>query len=442
MSHFVDNIRDNITRYGLLHDSDKVIVAVSGGADSVALLSALITLGYDCIVAHCDFHLRGDESERDRCYVESLAGKYGVACEVIHFDVPEYEKQHGVSTEMACRELRYEWFEQLRVKYNAKGIAVAHHRDDNIETFFLNLLRGTGIAGLAGMKPRNGNIIRPMLDCTRQEVEEYLREQKLDYVTDSTNRENEYKRNRLRNIVIPEIGRLFPGAEEAMASTISLVRDNEAVYREAIETKKRLYVADNNIDVAGMVKTEKNATTVLFEILHPYGFNATHVADIIASSGESGRRFFSQTHVALLNRGTLIFTNKETVGGYEEHEVDLISTIAYPINLSVDTDDYDNLTTFNVDNDTLLLDAAVLDGNPRFLLRRWRKGDRLAPFGMKGTKKVSDIFSDAKLSLQAKSRVWLLTRNNEILWIVGLRASRHFPLTPTTSRYLKLNFIK
>lgn len=443
MARLVDKIRASIQDCRLIGNGETAVVAVSGGADSVALLHVLVSLGYRCVVAHCDFHLRGEESERDRGYVEGLASRMGVKCEVTHFDVPAYEREHGVSTEMACRELRYEWFERVRVANGASCIAVAHHRDDNIETFFLNLLRGTGIAGLSGMSPRNGKVVRPMLDCTRAEVEEYLHEQGIGYVTDSTNLSNEFKRNKLRNVVLPAIRELFPGADDAMAATMSLLRENEAVYREAVAGKGRLYRHGMTVDVAGLVANERCAGTLLFEFLRPYGFNSTHVKDIISSVGASGKRFYSPQWVALLDRGRLLLEDRAGMGPVDdEYVIDLVNPVGIPVDIDVSVLDYDGTPVSGVGTDTILLDASVLDGNPRFVLRHWRKGDRIAPFGMRGTKKVSDIFSDAKLSLTEKEGIWLLTRNDEVLWVVGMRASRHYPVAQGTSRYIRLSYVR
>lgn len=438
------DIRDYIARNGLVKDGATVVVAVSGGADSVALLSVMVSLGYRCIVAHCDFHLRGEESERDRRYVESLAASYGVECRVTHFDVPAYESEHGVSTEMACRELRYEWFEQLRMECGASAIAVAHHRDDNIETFFLNLLRGTGIAGLSGMNPRNGHIIRPMLDCTRAGIEGYLNEREIAYVIDSTNRENDFKRNRLRNVILPVLREQFPGADNAIASTISMLRDNESVYRDAIRDKDKRYRKGNSIDLRSLVGSEDNPVVVLFELLRPLGFNATHARDIVASVSMSGRRFYSHNHVALLNRGELVVSSRDAqddADADDEYVIDLSSSTGFPIKLDVSIGRCKGDDVRAVAPDTLLLDASVLDGCPRFTVRRWRKGDRIAPYGMKGSKKVSDLFSDAKLSIDEKSRAWLLTRNGEILWVIGHRASRNFPVTSSTCNVLVVKWL-
>lgn len=437
MDLLTSHISASINRHQLIADGDKVIVTLSGGADSVALLSVLVGLGYDCIAAHCNFHLRGDESDRDCAFAQSIAQSLGVECIVKHFDVSQYERDNKVSTEMACRQLRYEWFEQLRQQYAPAVIAVAHHRDDNIETFFLNLLRGTGIAGLTGMAPRNGHIIRPMLDCTRQEVEQYLADKGLDYVTDSTNSQNDYRRNRLRNIILPMLNEQFPGASNAIASTMAMLGDNEAIYREAIDNARNRYVANNTIDLQSLISNELQAATVLFELIRPMGFNYTQACDIIAANS-SGRQFFAGRNILTIHRGSLIITDQPD-GKPDEYSIDLCQPVTHPINLSVSITPNDGTVAKPSSASTIMLDAAVLDGNPHFVLRHWRNGDRIAPFGMNGTKKLSDIFTDAHLSIIDKENVWVLTRNDEILWVIGHRTSRHYPVTPTSTHIITIS---
>lgn len=441
MEKFRFKIQDALKSRCMVGDGTSVLVALSGGADSVALLDVLVALGYECVVAHCNFHLRGEESNRDCAHAVALAERMGVEIHVKDFDVLAYELQYGVSTEMACRELRYEWFEQLREAIGADVIAVAHHRDDNIETFFLNLLRGTGIAGLTGMAYRNDRIVRPMLDCTRVEIEQYLRDRHLDYVTDSTNIQNDFKRNRLRNVILPMLEEQFTGASDAIATTIANLQGNEEVYRTRIYEIERRYKKENIVDVAQLVADEVGAETLLFELLRPYGFNATHVHDIVASIGQSGKRFYSGRCVALLDRGRLILSDESQGYDSEEYIVDLSENIKSPIDLAVSIIENDGNLSLKADVNKVFFDAEILSCDAVFKLRHWQQGDRLAPFGMKGTKKLSDIFSDAKLSLYDKSRVWLLTRNDEIVWVLGIRASRHFAVTETTKRVLQIEIL-
>lgn len=217
----------------------KILAAVSGGADSVALLRVLAALGCNCIAAHCNFHLRGDEADRDEAFVRKLCHDIDIELRCTDFDVEAYKKSHGVSTEMACRELRYDWFERQRAALGCSVIAVAHHRDDNIETFFLNLVRGSGITGLAGIKPCNGKIVRPLLGSSRDEIINYLKTLGQDYVTDSTNLENDYARNKIRNVMLPEISRLFPSAMAGIELTLDNLQGDYAVWSGAVEAFKR-----------------------------------------------------------------------------------------------------------------------------------------------------------------------------------------------------------
>lgn len=411
----------------LIATGTTVIVGLSGGADSVALLDLLASLGYRCVAAHCNFHLRGNESCRDEEVAKSHAERLGVKFTKVDFDVPARRKSTGESVEMACRALRYEWWEGLRQQLGNAVIAVAHHRDDNIETFFLNLMRGSGIAGLKGMQPRTGCIVRPMLGCTRQEIEEYCRDRDLHYIVDSTNLENDYRRNRLRNIIIPEINRRFPGAVEGIARSIGCLADNYEFYRDCVkDAVDRYMLPDGAVDVAAIIDREPHRRMVLFEILSPLGLNMTHVDNILDCASRSGLTFGGY----ILDRGILRPASSETA---EERIVTLTDDPGFEVTISPRGD-------FSPSRDpmTIYLDEKVLDGDPVFTVRPWRKGDRIAPFGMKGTRKVSDLFSDAKLPVDAKKRVSILTRNDEILWVIGLRASRHFPVTPATARYLTI----
>lgn len=425
----------------LVGNGSKVLVALSGGADSVALLDVLVNLDYECIVAHCNFHLRGEESNRDCAHAVALAESLGTEIHIKDFDVHAYEKQYGISTEMACRELRYEWFEQLRAKVGADVIAVAHHRDDNIETFFLNLLRGTGIAGLTGMAYRNERIVRPMLDCTRIEIEQYLNDREISYVTDSTNNQNDFKRNRLRNIIIPVIENEFPGACDAITNTIANLRKNEAVYRSRIVEIAERYKDGNIINISSLISKETNIETLLFEILKPYGFNFTHVQDIITSKEHSGKRFYAGKYMALLDRGRLFLSAILHENNSTEYIIDISDNVYSPINLNITIFDNNKNLSLKADANKVFFDADILLSDAEFKLRHWRAGDRLSPFGMKGTKKLSDIFSDAKLPLDSKSKVWLLTRNDDILWVIGIRASHHFAVKETTKRVLQIEFL-
>lgn len=428
-SSFTEKVAREAKR--LIDADSTVIVGLSGGADSVALLDLLVSLGYRCVATHCNFHLRGDESDRDEDVARSHATRLGVEFLKTDFDVPTRQKSTGESVEMACRSLRYEWWKGLRQQLGNALIAVAHHRDDNIETFFLNLMRGSGIAGLKGMLPRTGDIVRPMLGCTRQEIEEYCTERNLHYIVDSTNLENDYRRNRLRNIIIPEIERQFPGAVEGIARSIGCLGGNYEFYHDCVKSAGDKYMSpDGSIDVAAIIDGEQHPRMVLFEIVSPLGLNMTHVDNILNCAAYSGLTFGNY----ILDRGILRQPSRETV---TERIVNLTDDPEFKVTVSPRSD-------FSPTRDqmTIYLDTKVLEGDPVFTVRPWREGDRIAPFGMKGTRKVSDLFSDAKLSVDEKKRVSILTRNDEILWVIGLRASRHFPVTAATARYLTVTALR
>ena len=445
MSEFIHLIDGAMHRLGLSGHTGPIIVALSGGADSVALLSALSALGYRCVAAHCDFHLRGDESERDRRHAEATAKALGADYEEIHFDVNEYRRVHRVSMEMACRELRYDWFRRLSDRCGGAPVAVAHHSDDNAETMFLNLFRGTGISGLTGMRQRNGIIIRPMLDATRAQIESYLDDAGIGYVVDSSNLENDVKRNRIRNVIMPEICRQFPDAKSGISATMDNLERTDALYRELLHGHAADFLLDGEraIDLKALVAEIGEASTMLYEMIRDKGFNYTQAANIISahhSGTSSGRVFHADGWRAVLDRGILHLREAECDDGAQtSYRLDLTCDGIQPPGIEVSRIGRDELK-FDRTGLTLFLDAEVLEGEPEFEVRRWREGDRMAPFGMKGTRLLSDIFSDAKLSVDDKRKVWLLTRNGLILWAVGMRTSRHFAVTDHTASIIRLRY--
>lgn len=442
-------VSNNISQHNLLNLHNSIIVALSGGADSVALLAILKSLGYNCIAAHCNFHLRGNESNRDESHAINISNGLGVNCITTHFNVDEYKTANGISTEMACRDLRYQWFESLRKEYNAQAIAVAHHRDDDIETMFLNLLRGSGITGVAAMKWKNSHIIRPMLNISRQEIEVYLHDKNLTFVIDSTNLTDEFKRNKLRNGVLPTLRDAFPNADEILMKSLHILKENRLIYNNAINSAIAKYKHGNTIYLSDIIAEYIAPSTLLFEILSPLGFNIFQINDIINASKDSGRKFYSQEWVAIVNRGNIqlseisYFNNtseyKFSISS-ENNKFEIKSDKALPITLHIQELDSEN---FNPCNNSLeiYLDISAFEDNPKFILRHWKKGDRLEPFGMKGSKKVSDIFNDSKLSIIDKNNIWILERNGVILWIVGIRASRHFPISNKTKHIMCIKAI-
>lgn len=433
-----DNDILRLTRQGIDDagglDIDRPIgVALSGGADSVALLALLTNLGYRCVALHCNFHLRGEESDRDERHAEAIASRLGTEIEIADMDVDGRRRDTGESIEMACRELRYSWFSQIAAARGLQAVAVAHHRDDQIETFFLNLLRGSGVRGLAAMKPRNGLIVRPLLGITRKEIEAYLARQGLDYVIDSTNFSDDFKRNRLRNRIIPLLNELFPGASDSIARSIANLRNQATLLDQATDRYKRLYISgDGTIDLSNLISTEPYPADTLYELLSPQGFNRSTTDDMIRSARRSGRRFKGKRNQYLLERGLLKPIGNGTAGEPSGALADIHVTteILSPCEVK----------TLRCPPDTLLLDARALDGNPVWEWRTWREGDRISPFGMRGTRLLSDLFSDLHLPLERRVSQPILTRDGQIMWLPGLRASRHFTVTQQTAKILKIHF--
>lgn len=420
----------------------KILTAVSGGADSVALLRVLAALGCNCIAAHCNFHLRGDEADRDEAFVRKLCHDLDIELRCTDFDVEAYQKSHGVSTEMACRELRYEWFERQRAALGCSVIAVAHHRDDNIETFFLNLVRGSGITGLAGIKPCNGKIVRPLLGSSRDEILNYLETLGQDHVTDSTNLENDYARNKIRNVMLPEISRLFPSAMAGIELTLNNLQGDYAVWSGAVEAFKRDAVEACG---HGQIKIDRrklaasaDPATLLNALLSRYGFNGEQTK-AIASASRVGAVFESKEYVAEVGRNDISvfspgsFNNAETYALSDAGRIEKEKGILFEI--------VDNSPEFEFDRSgkTAYFDADAT--GDRLTVRHWRQGDRFRPFGMKGTKKLSDYFNDRKFSLMQKLSTPIVEMQGRIVWIAGERAADDFRVTPSSRRILTMRVV-
>ena len=428
LSQVKEYIQQNIP----LVENDRVLVGLSGGADSVALLSILKELGYCCFAAHCHFALRGEESDRDRNFAKLIATKLGVPFIDVKFDTLKYAADKKISVEMACRELRYEWFESQRKALDCRYLAVAHHRDDSVETVLINLIRGTGISGLTGIAPLNGSVIRPILGLSREEVENYISQSNLNYVTDSTNKETIYVRNKIRNRILPLMKEINPSVYEAIEATSVHLSETELIYREALNQKIESIVEVR--DEVAYIKLEKlieqtAVRTILYEILKPYGFLTSQLNDIISSfNEESGKRFFSLTHRIIKDRNRLIVAPLGKEDNYLIH---------YPADemLRVEYMSVEDLPPFTRDKGCAYFDADKLPKN--LIVRHWRMGDRFLPFGMKGTQKLSDYFTTHKFSLLQKEQIWLLVAGDEILWLVGERQSDKYKITPTTQRVVK-----
>lgn len=296
----------------LLKKNSKVVLGVSGGADSIALLNVLHDAGHKVIVAHCNFHLREDESMRDEAFVKNMCEERGLIYDSIHFDTIKHAAQYSLSIEMAARELRYKWFEELRQKHKAEAIAVAHHQDDSVETVIMNMIRGTGIRGLTGIEPRVGYIIRPFLCVSRGDIDEYMKETGLGHVEDSTNSESIYTRNIVRLDIMPYMERINPSAKQSIYKTMTYLKQVENIYYTYIAEAKKSILSENKIDVVKLKQTTE-PQAVLFEILYGYGFNSAVANDVYeALDGQSGKTFYSESHTLVKDRDFLLLEPKST----------------------------------------------------------------------------------------------------------------------------------
>ena len=418
-----------IEKYKLLKSSELYLVALSGGADSVALLLLLKNAHFNVHAAHCNFHLRGEESDRDEAFCVELCKGLGVELHRAHFDTREYAELHKVSIEMAARELRYKWFEQLREDIGAAGICVAHHRDDSVETVLLNLVRGTGLRGLTGIQPRNGNILRPLLCVSRAEIEAFLAEKGQKYVTDSTNLKADVQRNIVRLEVLPLLRKLNPAVAENIQRTAEYLSEAQQVLNVAIAR-----INDSNILNLRDIETYCSSEYLTFEWLKKYGFNGDQVRQILdADCG--GMVHSEQGYDVLKDRGRLIVEAAlepfkpmriPEEGTYVLGENMRLSVRKKPVYVSKEP----NIAT---------LDAAKV----RFPLtvRRVEEGDWMQPYGMKGRKLLSDLMTDLKMTVFEKRRqLVVVDSQGAIVWSIGLRIADFVAVSDVTKTVIELVF--
>ncbi len=414
----------------------RILVTLSGGADSVALLRVLLAAGCHCRVVHCNFHLRDEESMRDERFVRDLCDRLAVPLTVKDFDVKAWQQEHGGSTEMACRELRYQWFEEELERQSCDRIAVAHHSDDQVETFFLNLLRGTGSKGLSGMKRLHHDIWRPLLSVSRQDILDYLDTIGQDYVTDSTNAHNDYRRNRLRNLVLPVIEKEFPGSKARILDTMQNLADDFDLMSYYVESDLD---GIEHIDIkADYICEHPYGETLLYHRIRERGFNREQCAQAIeaARRGHTGRIFTAGDYVLAVNREKLsVDLNLPTDG--VEYPIDLTQNIVSPISVLVDRGHEPFSPRMCSNSLRVAFNTRLLDCK-RIVMRHWRQGDRIRPFGMKGTKLVSDLFNELKLDYATKKNAWLLEADGDIIWVVGQRSTAHYPVENGSQDYLIL----
>jgi tRNA(Ile)-lysidine synthase len=425
-----------IDEKSLCKSDNKLLVAISGGADSVALFLCLKELGYDIELAHCNFNLRGDESDNDEEFVKQLADKFGVRLHLKSFDTQKYADENKVSIQMAARALRYRWFNELLVDNNLNYIAVGHHKNDDVETFFINLTRGTGLKGLLGIKTKNNNIIRPLLCVSRLEIESYLSGVKQSFREDSSNKSVKYLRNKIRYELIPLLTEMNPNIQETISKEIEILEGVFQVFEEQIE-RKRKEILKNEIFKLKITDLQKlNPLNIyLYEFLNPYGFSEVNQI-IKALNTQSGKQFFSKTYQLNIDREYILISkiSKENVS-YEilENQHKISTPFTMKLSKSTDRKVAKDRVKAKLDFDKLQFPL---------VLRKWKKGDKFMPLGMQTFKKLSDFFIDKKYSLIAKQQQWILCSADDIIWIVGDRIDDRFKITTQTKNVYIAEILK
>lgn len=425
----------------LFSRNDRVLLALSGGSDSVVLASLLLELGYTFSAAHCNFHLRGGESNRDEEFVRSWARSNNVELFVRSFDTCSYMHRKGVSLEMAARELRYGWFEDLMMAHRFDCLATAHHADDSVETFFINLIRGTGIAGLHGILPKHGYIVRPLLFATKKDIKDFAEREHIPYVEDSTNSQADVMRNKIRLRLLPLLKELSPNFDSVMRKNIERLRDTESVFRDAVQRVKDEIVQreDDYVKIpVEKLRTLSPARIFAYEILSDYGFNETVASGIssILDAG-SGRRFFSRTHCLLKDRDYLYITELSRQGEPQSFLIRENQTLlSEPLCMRLETIEDLNFISVPKDRHIAMLDKERLCFPLE--LRHWKSGDAFVPFGMRKKKKLSDFFTAEKYSRIEKERQWLLCSAGEIVWAIGRRLDDRFKVCDSTKVVLRI----
>ncbi len=436
-----EQFENYINRNELFNKQDNLLLALSGGCDSVALLRLLKERKYKFSAAHCNFNLRDNDSEKDQLFTENLCKKFGIQLFIKSFDTKKFASENKLSLEDAARKLRYTWFEEIRRKNNFSYILTAHHLDDRIETFFINLTKGTGIKGLRSILPKTEHIVRPLLFARRSDIETYCTENKIKFRTDKSNFDTYFLRNKFRHEILPALKKINPKFTDSMSKNFQIFSEFEKIYDNYIENGKNAVLKkDKNLIYINLEKLFKSPapSSLLFEIIRPYGFNSSQNQHIISNINnlQNGKLFFSKTHRILKNTG---FLTIDTIKS-EKSEIFTIDKttnfIDVPLKLSfLHTNDFPS--SLKTDNNTALVDVGKI--NFPLKIRKPKTADFFYPFGMKGKKLLSDFFTDNKINRFKRENSWILTTyKDEIIWIIGYRTDDRFKITKKTTNILQV----
>lgn len=440
-----------INKRDLISGRKPTLLAISGGLDSMVMMHLYHQAGYRFAVAHCNFQLRGEDSLDDEKLVRQEARYLKAETYVKKFETRIYAARHQLSVQAAARKLRYRFFGELCKRHGYDFCATAHHADDNAETFFIHLLRGTGIAGEAGIPVRQGHFVRPLLFASRKELEEYADEKKLEWREDASNAEDHYLRNRIRHHLVPVLDKISPSYRQVIERHIENMQGASLLYKEYVELlrQKHLKKEYNMLMInREFLATHPAGFTLTFEFLHPYGFNRHTCFDIYRSLQTTpGKKFYSPTHELITDRQYIMAKSAKTktANQYEIQEDwhqfswEAGSLAFRKIHLTYDLKEKIMEGGFT-DPNVIWIDSSKL--KYPIILRKWQKGDEFHPLGMKGRKKLSDLFTDLKLSAAAKENVWLLVSNDRIVWVIGIRQEHTFRITDDTSACFEIVFDK
>ncbi|MBS1738421.1 MAG: tRNA lysidine(34) synthetase TilS [Bacteroidetes bacterium] len=444
---FIDFIKEN----ALFKKDDYLILAVSGGLDSVILTHLCIQAKFDFEIAHCNFCLRGAESDRDEDFVRALAIEYQIPFNLKKFDTIRFAEEGKISTQVAARQLRYSWFDELiadRKKHNVSNanvfLATAHHANDDIETLLMNFFKGTGIKGLSGIPVKQGHIVRPLLFATREELKLFASINTYSFVEDSSNTSDKYTRNYFRNQLIPGIRKVFPEVENNLLKNLERFEGIKEIYEEAIEAKRKKIAEIKGDELhIPILKLQKEVAykTLLYEIIKDYGFTSGQLTEALKLlSAENGKYITSITHRIIRSRNWLIIAPLNFLNSAHiliERDDRKILFKEGEVTLKVSKNIFKD-QLFISGKETANLDWAKLQFP--LILRPWKSGDYFYPFGMKHKKKLNKFFADSKLSITEREKIWVIESGKRIVWIVGVRIDDRFKILPSTKEYLRLQF--
>ncbi len=435
----VDRFREFIRQKDLCHHKDRILVAVSGGVDSVVMLDLFLRNGYKTGLAHCNFGLRGDESEGDEDFVKKLAEERGLTCYIEYFETKKMASDKGISTQMAARELRYNWFEEIRSGEGYHYIATGHNFNDTVETMVFNLIKGTGLKGLTGIPSKSGNVIRPLLFASREEIEAYASENNLDFRNDSSNASVKYHRNYIRHEILPDFRHVNPGFDLTVRNTLERLAGIQRFVNERLEADKASYMFEEGKDI--YLKNDYflriNEPALLYEVISKYGFNYDQCESINAGMGnEAGKVFYSEEFALNIDRDHLIISPRQQAE--ERFEISLKDKLLVTDRFNLTFEILETSPAMSPDHHIAYLDLEKL--HFPLVLRNWEKGDWFVPLGMKGKKKLSDFMIDKKIPLNLKKRIMVLLSKGSIVWVAGHRIDERFRIDSKTRKILKIIF--